>query len=101
MARVTPDPTFYPSPKSAMQAPPEELAYVVLLNVGHSGTRRPDALAVLDANAASSYRLFELCAFERQATGGSERAEQRRTDYATFFLGQAREIAMNETLRRS
>ena len=31
MARLTPDPTFYPSPRSAMAAPPEELAYVVTL----------------------------------------------------------------------
>ena len=38
-----PDPTFYPSPKMAMQAPEEKLAYVVLLNP--EGNGRPDALA--------------------------------------------------------
>jgi hypothetical protein len=27
-----PDPSFYPSPKNAMGAPPERLAYVVTLN---------------------------------------------------------------------
>ena len=32
MATLMPDPTFYPSPKMAMQAPEEKLAYVVLLN---------------------------------------------------------------------
>ena len=34
-----PDPTFYPSPGSAMQAPAEELAYVVRANP--SGDGRP------------------------------------------------------------
>jgi len=29
---MRPDPTFYPSPGMAMQAPPERLAYVALLN---------------------------------------------------------------------
>jgi methanethiol oxidase len=54
MARVTPDPTFYPSPRSAMDAPAEELAYVAVLNVGENGAKRPDALTVLDVNPASS-----------------------------------------------
>lgn len=31
MARWKPDPTFYPSPKPAIQAPEEELAYVAML----------------------------------------------------------------------
>jgi selenium-binding protein 1 len=35
-----------------MQAPPEDLAYVVLLNPDGNG--RPDALAVLDVNPTSS-----------------------------------------------
>jgi methanethiol oxidase len=54
MARVTPDPTFYPSPRAAMQAPAEQLAYVAILNVGQNGARRPDALAVLDLDPSSS-----------------------------------------------
>ena len=54
MARVTPDPTFYPSPRSAMQAPAEQLAYVVVLNVGQGAARSPDALAVLDVDPSSS-----------------------------------------------
>lgn len=39
------DPTFYPSPRAAMEAPPEELAYVALV--------KPDALAVVDVNPNS------------------------------------------------
>ena len=46
-----PDPTFYPSPKMAVQAPPEQLAFVTLLNPdGHS---RPDAMAVVDVQPGS------------------------------------------------
>jgi selenium-binding protein 1 len=52
MARLTPDPTFYPSPSAAMQAPAEKLAYVVTLNPDLSG--RPDALCVLDVDPGSS-----------------------------------------------
>lgn len=52
MARFTPDPTFYPSPRSAMAAPREELAYVVTLNTsGNGGT---DALCTLDVNPESA-----------------------------------------------
>jgi methanethiol oxidase len=52
-----PDPTFYPSPRSAMEAPPEKLGYVVVLNpdaaLNSNGDRRPDALAVLDLDEDS------------------------------------------------
>jgi selenium-binding protein 1 len=51
MARLTPDPTFYPSPRAAMQAPPEQLAYVVTLD---TTTQKPDAMCALDVAAASS-----------------------------------------------
>src|ERR1700682_6542297 len=47
---MMPDPTFYPSAKLAMQAPPERLAYVALLNANAGGR---DALAVVDVDAAS------------------------------------------------
>jgi selenium-binding protein 1 len=47
-----PDPTFYPSPKMAMQAPAEHLAYVAMLNPRSDG--RPDALAVVDVDPQSS-----------------------------------------------
>ena len=46
-----PDPTFYPSPRTAMRAPPEKLAYVRVLNADGKG--RPDALAVLDVDPNS------------------------------------------------
>jgi methanethiol oxidase len=47
-----PDPTFYPSPKMAMQAPAEHLAYVAMLNPRRDG--RPDALAVVAVDPQSS-----------------------------------------------
>ncbi len=51
MATWRPDPTFYPSPRLAMQAPPERLAYVAMLNV--AGTGQPDALGVVDVDPNS------------------------------------------------
>jgi selenium-binding protein 1 len=54
MATWKPDPTFYPSPRSAAEAPPEEIAYVVTLNTGTDGDARPDALTVVDVDPASS-----------------------------------------------
>src|SRR6266700_1098236 len=52
MALMRPDPTFYPSPGMAMQAPPERLAYVALLNAGKNGQR--DAMGVIDLDPSSS-----------------------------------------------
>jgi selenium-binding protein 1 len=52
MAQWRPDPTFYPSPKMAMQAPAEKLAFVAMLNPRHAG--RPDALAVVDVDPTST-----------------------------------------------
>ncbi len=49
MAIWQPDPSFYPSPRMAAQAPPEKLAYVVTLNTGG----KPDALCVLDTDPQS------------------------------------------------
>src|SRR5262245_19797316 len=50
MATWTPDPTFYPSPRLAMKAPQETLAYVASFDP----TRQvPDALAVVDVDPAS------------------------------------------------
>jgi selenium-binding protein 1 len=47
-----PDPTFYPSPKLAIEAPAENLAFVALLNPKHEG--QPDAIGVVDADPTSS-----------------------------------------------
>jgi selenium-binding protein 1 len=48
-----PDPTFYPSPAAAAAAPPEDLAYVVTLNLGRPGDIWPDALVAVDLRPAS------------------------------------------------
>ncbi|HLM71650.1 MAG TPA: selenium-binding family protein [Polyangiaceae bacterium] len=52
-----PDPTFYPSPRLAMEAPPERLAYVAALDpnaaLGKPGEHVHDALAVVDLEATS------------------------------------------------
>src|SRR5260370_36361483 len=49
---MMPDPTFYPSPRMAMQAAPERIAYVSLLNVTKNGKR--DAMGVIDVDPRSS-----------------------------------------------
>ena len=54
MARWTPDPTFYPSAQAAMAAPRERLAYVVTLDTGAGGQRRPDALGTVDLDPRSA-----------------------------------------------
>jgi selenium-binding protein 1 len=62
MAAWRPDPTFYPSPRLAAQAPPERLAYVATMNpvaaypngdAGSEAVRRPDALVVADVDSRS------------------------------------------------
>ena len=50
MATWRPDPSFYPSPRMAMQAPAEKLAYVVAFDPSR---RQPDALSVVDTDPAS------------------------------------------------
>ena len=54
MATLKPDPTFYPSPRSAAEAPAEELAFVVTLNTRAESQAAPDALTVVDVNAQSA-----------------------------------------------
>ena len=54
MATLKPDPTFYPSPGLAAEAPREELAYVVTLNTSTNGNGQPDALTVIDLNPEST-----------------------------------------------
>src|SRR2546425_12201025 len=51
MATWTPDPTFYPSARMAMQAPAEKLAYLAILNAQGS---KPDAIGVVDVDPKSS-----------------------------------------------
>jgi methanethiol oxidase len=52
MPLITPDPTFYPSPTLATQAPPEKLAYLALINPHKNG--RPDAIGVVDVDPDSN-----------------------------------------------
>ena len=52
MARWTPDPSFYPSPRMAMEAPPETFAYVAMVEPDQSS--RSDALGVVDLEQGSS-----------------------------------------------
>ena len=49
--QLRPDPTFYPSPKLAMEAPREKFAFVALLRPDHA---RPDAIAVVDVRPEST-----------------------------------------------
>lgn len=51
MTTWRPDPTFYPSARMAMSAPPEELAYVVRVNPNDDG--RPDGIVVVDTSPTS------------------------------------------------
>ena len=69
MTRLLPDPTFYPTPALAAEAPPEGLAYVALLTSRDDG--RTDALGVVDTDPKSvSYgRLVGQVAFPQ---GGNE-----------------------------
>ncbi|PYM59810.1 MAG: selenium-binding protein [Candidatus Rokuibacteriota bacterium] len=50
MATWTPDPTFYPSPRMAVKAPPETLAYVVDFDPER---KRPDRVTVVDVDSRS------------------------------------------------
>jgi methanethiol oxidase len=47
---VLPDPTFYPSPRSAAKAPPETVAYVALIS---TEAGQPDAMGVVDVERGS------------------------------------------------
>jgi selenium-binding protein 1 len=47
---MRPDPSFYPSPRLAMEAEPEHLAYTALLS---NDGANPDAIAVVDVDRAS------------------------------------------------
>jgi selenium-binding protein 1 len=53
MARFTPDPTFYATPRDAANGARETLAYVATLDVGTNGDRRPDSITVVDLDESS------------------------------------------------
>src|SRR5947199_17710 len=52
MPLLKPDPTFYPSPRLAMQAPPDKHAFVASLNP--PGSKLNDALLVVDVDPKSA-----------------------------------------------
>ena len=56
--RLRPDPSFYPSPRMAMAAEKEKLAYVAAFDaaaaLGRPGPHRHDALATIDLEPQSS-----------------------------------------------
>jgi selenium-binding protein 1 len=52
MPQWRPDQSFYPSPKMAMEAAPEKIAYVAMLNPREDG---PDALGIIDLDPASHH----------------------------------------------
>ncbi len=49
--RLTPDPSFYPSAKMAMEAEPEKIAYVAMMNPTGEGEK--DAIGVVDVDPDS------------------------------------------------
>jgi selenium-binding protein 1 len=51
MTTWTPDPTFYPSPRMAMKAPAETLAYVAAFDPDR---KVPDGIAVVDVDPGSA-----------------------------------------------
>ena len=51
MATWKPDPSFYPSPRMAVKAPAEKLAYVAMFDLDR---KKPDAIAVVDVDPESS-----------------------------------------------
>ena len=68
MPALRPDRTFYRTPALAMEAPPERLAYVALIDPTH---QRPDALGVVDVDPASP-RYGQLIGRTDMARPGDE-----------------------------
>ena len=83
MARWTPDPSFYPSPLQAAQAPPETHAYVATLNTGTNGDRAPDALTVLDLEPG----VADLRAARRPARHARDRRRAAPLRLERLLLG--------------
>jgi methanethiol oxidase len=57
MATIKPDPSFYPSPESAIAGPPEDLAYVVTLDTDGN---KPDALNVIDVDSGERVGRLDM-----------------------------------------
>ena len=67
MARWTPDPTFYPSHRMAMDARPEQFAYVAMIDPTQE--ERPDALGVVDLAPGSPTRGTVVSTVEMPGAG--------------------------------
>jgi selenium-binding protein 1 len=63
---LKPDPTFYPAPRDAIEAPAETLAYVIQIDPER---RRPDAIAVFDTDGASTTYGTEIGRVEMPGPG--------------------------------
>jgi selenium-binding protein 1 len=63
---VLPDPTFYPSPRDAIGAPRERLAYVAAIDPTR---QRPDALDAIDVDPASARYGQRISRLEMPNTG--------------------------------
>ena len=86
MARLRPDPSFYPSPKLAMEAPAERLAYVALLANGGNGKR--DAIGVVDTDPESRSFGRLVCRTEFPQGDILWDFQQHRSGSATAQLGE-------------
>ncbi len=64
---LKPDPTFYASPKDAINAPPETLAYVALLSASGNGV--PDRIGVIDTDSTSPRYASEIGGVTLSTTG--------------------------------
>ena len=65
---MRPDPTFHASPKLAMEAPPENFAYTLLLSPDFS---KPDALAVIDSPARGGVKASLRAKIGRMGKGAT------------------------------
>ena len=63
MPLLKPDPTFYPSPKMAMQSPPEKLAYLALINPKKNGrpTRSASSTSIPTRRATAGWSVRPTC----------------------------------------
>ena len=95
MSRWTPDPSFYPSPKLAMEAPPETLAYDALLEPDQAS--RPDALG--DPSRAHEHYAVGIALLEGQ--GPSRYLANAYRRQAALFEIEYRTKDALEVLRRA
>ena len=89
---VRPDPSFHASPKLAMEAPPENFAYTLLLSPDFS---KPDALAVVDVKPGSPTFSQIVHTVTMPYTGDEFHARERGSVWSIHRYGLAGEVAKN------